>query len=131
MTKLVGKALDVALTGLMPLLESAGAVQPGSAQRETVLAILNGVMGDHLVASPSLYGGTYNLFHYTFPKLGIEVSFVDDPDDLEQWRAAMEQLQIHVDVVGGTSMGAFVAAMVACDFDSVEEFSGNPIVQSE
>ena len=33
---------------------------------------------------------------------------------------AMEQLQIHVDVVGGTSMGAFVAAMVACDFDSVE-----------
>ncbi|WP_413916313.1 hypothetical protein [Candidatus Skiveiella danica] len=35
----------------MPLLESAGAAQAGSAQRETVLAILNGVMGDHLVAS--------------------------------------------------------------------------------
>jgi len=33
---------------------------------------------------------------------------------------AMEQLQIHADVVGGTSMGAFVAAMIACDFDSVE-----------
>jgi hypothetical protein len=47
----VGKALDMALTGLMPLLESAGAAQAGSAQRETVLAILNGVMGDHLVAS--------------------------------------------------------------------------------
>jgi O-acetylhomoserine (thiol)-lyase len=41
------------------------------------------------VSSPSLYGGTYNLFHYTFPKLGIEVSFVEDPDDLEQWRAAV------------------------------------------
>ncbi len=50
-TQAVGKALDLALTGLMPLLEAAGAAQPGSAQRETVLAILNGVMGDHLVAS--------------------------------------------------------------------------------
>ena len=50
-TQAVGKALDMALTGLMPLLESAGAAQAGSAQRETVLAILNGVMGDHLAAS--------------------------------------------------------------------------------
>ena len=41
------------------------------------------------MSSPSLYGGTYNLFHYTLPKLGIEVSFVDDPDDLDQWRAAV------------------------------------------
>ena len=41
------------------------------------------------MASPSLYGGTYNLLHYTFPKLGIQVSFVDDPDDLESWRSAV------------------------------------------
>ena len=40
--------------------------------------------GDHFVSSASLYGGTYNLFHYTLPKLGIEVTFVDDPDDLER-----------------------------------------------
>ncbi len=40
-------------------------------------------------SSPSLYGGTYNLFHYTLPKLGIEVSFVEDPDDLDSWRAAV------------------------------------------
>jgi O-acetylhomoserine (thiol)-lyase len=45
--------------------------------------------GDHVVASPSLYGGTYNLLHYTLPKLGIEVSFVEDPHDLDQWRAAV------------------------------------------
>jgi O-acetylhomoserine (thiol)-lyase len=36
-----------------------------------------------------LYGGTYNLFHYTLPKLGIEVSFVEDPDDLDSWLAAV------------------------------------------
>ena len=45
--------------------------------------------GDHIVSSPSLYGGTYNLFHYTLPKLGITVSFVDNPDDPTSWRAAV------------------------------------------
>ncbi len=42
------------------------------------------------MSSPRLYGGTYNLFHYTLPKLGIEVSFVENPDDLESWRAAVQ-----------------------------------------
>jgi O-acetylhomoserine (thiol)-lyase len=41
------------------------------------------------VSSASLYGGTYNQLHYTFPKLGVEVSFIDDPDDLDAWRAAI------------------------------------------
>ena len=61
-----------------------------SGQAAETIALLNlAEAGDHIVSSPSLYGGTYNLFHYTFPKLGIQVSFVDDPDDLEQWRAAV------------------------------------------
>ena len=61
-----------------------------SGQAAETLAILNvAEAGDHIVSSPSLYGGTYNLFHYTLPKLGIEVSFVEDPDDLESWRAAV------------------------------------------
>jgi O-acetylhomoserine (thiol)-lyase len=47
-------------------------------------------VGDHIVASASLYGGTYNLLHYTLPKMGITVSFVDDPDDLDAWRAAIQ-----------------------------------------
>ena len=45
--------------------------------------------GGHIVSSASLYGGTYNQLHYTFPKLGMEVSFIDDPDDLDAWRAAI------------------------------------------
>src|ERR1700690_1159180 len=45
--------------------------------------------GGHIVSSASLYGGTYNLFHYTLPKLGIEVSFVEDPDDLDAWSRAI------------------------------------------
>jgi O-acetylhomoserine (thiol)-lyase len=41
------------------------------------------------VSSASLYGGTYNLVHYTLPKPGVEVTFVDDPDDLDEWRRAV------------------------------------------
>ena len=68
-----------------------GALLVGSGQAAETLAILNiAGAGDHLVSSPRLYGGTYNLFHYTLPKLGIEVSFVDDPDDVESWRAAVQ-----------------------------------------
>lgn len=63
-------------------------VASGSAAN--VLAIQNlAEAGDHIVSSPSLYGGTYNLFHYTLPKYGIEVSFVENPDDPESWRAAV------------------------------------------
>jgi O-acetylhomoserine (thiol)-lyase len=46
--------------------------------------------GDHIVSSPSLYGGTYNLFHYTLPKFGIEVTFVENPDDPASWQAAVK-----------------------------------------
>ncbi|MCE7006152.1 bifunctional o-acetylhomoserine/o-acetylserine sulfhydrylase [Kibdelosporangium philippinense] len=58
-----------------------------AAETATILTLAQ--FGDHLVSSASLYGGTYNLFHYTLPKLGIEVSFVEDPDNLDEWRAAV------------------------------------------
>ncbi len=65
-----------------------GTLAVSSGQAASTLALLTLCeSGDHVVASPSLYGGTYNLLHYTMPKLGIEVTFVDDPDDLDQWRA--------------------------------------------
>ena len=67
-----------------------GALLVSSGQAAETVALLNVAQaGDHVVSSPSLYGGTYNLFHYTFPKLGIEVSFVEDPDDPESWRSAV------------------------------------------
>ena len=65
-----------------------GTLVVGSGQAAATLAILTlAQAGDHVVASPSLYGGTYNLLHYTFPKRGIEVSFVSNPHDLEEWRS--------------------------------------------
>ena len=67
-----------------------GALALASGQAAETIAILNlAESGDHIVSSASLYGGTYNLFHYTLPKLGIETTFIDDPDDLDAWRAAI------------------------------------------
>lgn len=66
-----------------------GALAVASGQSAETLAILTlAEAGSHIVASPSLYGGTYNLLHYTLPKMGIEVTFVDDPHDLQQWKSA-------------------------------------------
>ena len=67
-----------------------GALLVASGQAAETVAVLNiAEAGDHVVSSPSLYGGTYNLFHYTLPKLGIEVTFVSDPDDPQSWRDAV------------------------------------------
>ncbi|WP_159623452.1 bifunctional o-acetylhomoserine/o-acetylserine sulfhydrylase [Ruania rhizosphaerae] len=69
-----------------------GALLVASGQAAETLAILNvAEAGDHVVASSSLYGGTYNLLHYTLPKLGITVSFVNDPDNPDAWRAAAQE----------------------------------------
>jgi O-acetylhomoserine (thiol)-lyase len=66
------------------------ALAVSSGQAAESIALLNlAENGGHIVSSPSLYGGTYNLFHYTLPKLGIDVTFVDDPDDLDAWRSAV------------------------------------------
>jgi O-acetylhomoserine (thiol)-lyase len=66
-----------------------GALAVASGQAAQTVALLNlAENGGHIVSSTSLYGGTYNQLHYTFPKLGIEVSFVD-PDDLAAWKAAI------------------------------------------
>ncbi len=67
------------------------ALATSSGQSAEALALLNlAEHGGHIVASSSLYGGTINLFRHTFPKLGLSVSFVENPDVLEQWRAAIQ-----------------------------------------
>jgi O-acetylhomoserine (thiol)-lyase len=67
-----------------------GALATSSGQAAQTIALLNlAENGGHIVSSASLYGGTYNQLHYTFPKLGVEVSFIDDPDDLDAWKAAI------------------------------------------
>ena len=67
-----------------------GALATASGMAAQTIALLNlAENGGHIVSSSSLYGGTYSQLHYTFPKMGVEVSFIDDPDDLDAWKAAI------------------------------------------
>ena len=87
-TRIMNPTTSVVEERIADLEGGVGALAVASGQAAETLAILNlAEAGDQIVASPSLYGGTYNLFHYTLPKLGITVDFVDDPDDLDQWAA--------------------------------------------
>ncbi|MEU6562359.1 bifunctional o-acetylhomoserine/o-acetylserine sulfhydrylase [Nocardia nova] len=89
-TRIMNPTQDAVEQRIAALEGGVAALLLSSGQAAETFAILNiAGAGDHVVSSPRLYGGTYNLFHYTLPKLGIEVSFVEDPDDLEQWRAAI------------------------------------------
>jgi O-acetylhomoserine (thiol)-lyase len=88
-TRIMNPTQDAVEQRLASLEGGVGALLVASGQAAETLAILNvAEAGDHVVSSPSLYGGTYNLFHYTLPKLGVQVSFVENPDDLDSWRAA-------------------------------------------
>jgi O-acetylhomoserine (thiol)-lyase len=88
-TRIMNPTTDVIEQRVASLEGGVAAVAVASGQAAETLVILNlAQAGDHIVSSASLYGGTYNLFAYTLPKLGIEVTFVEDPDDLDAWRAA-------------------------------------------
>jgi O-acetylhomoserine (thiol)-lyase len=89
-TRIGNPTTDVVEQRIAALEGGVAALFLSSGQAAETLAILNlAGAGDHIVSSPRLYGGTYNLFHYSLPKLGIEVSFVEDPDDLDSWQAAV------------------------------------------
>ncbi len=86
---------EVRLAALENGLSSTAAGVPGalvvaSGQAAETMTILNiAEAGGHVVSAAALYGGTYNLLHYTLPKMGIETTFVNDADDLDEWRAAV------------------------------------------
>lgn len=89
-TRIMNPTTDVVEQRIAALEGGVAALFLSSGQAAETFAILNiANAGDHIVSSPRLYGGTYNLFHYTLPKLGIDVTFVENPDDLDSWRAAV------------------------------------------
>ncbi len=88
-TRIMNPTTDVLEQRIAALEGGVAALATASGQAAETLALLNIVeAGQEIVASSSLYGGTYNLLHYTFPKLGIKVHFVD-PSDPENFRKAV------------------------------------------
>ncbi len=86
-TRIMNPTTDVFEQRMALLEKGVGALAVASGQAAETLAILNlAGVGDEIVSAAALYGGTYNLFHYTLPKIGINVKFVDstDPENIRQ-----------------------------------------------
>ncbi len=89
-TRIMNPTQDAVEQRIASLEGGVAALLLASGSAATTYAILNvAEAGDHIVSSPSLYGGTYNLFHYTLKKFGIDVTFVEDPSDPASWQAAV------------------------------------------
>jgi O-acetylhomoserine (thiol)-lyase len=87
-TRLMNPTTDVLEQRIAALEGGTAGLATASGQAAATLAITTVAQaGDEIVSSNSLYGGTYNLFHYTLSKLGIDVKFVD-PSDPENFRRA-------------------------------------------
>ncbi|MBM4059193.1 MAG: bifunctional o-acetylhomoserine/o-acetylserine sulfhydrylase [Planctomycetes bacterium] len=90
-TRIMNPTQDVFEKRIALLEGGVGALAASSGQAAETLAILTLLQaGDEMISSASLYGGTYNLLHYTLPKMGWQVDFIDDPDDLDAWAAAVK-----------------------------------------
>jgi O-acetylhomoserine (thiol)-lyase len=87
-TRIMNPTTDALEQRVASLEGGVAALAVSSGMAAETLALLNiAEAGDHVVASASLYGGTYNLLHHSLPKLGVTVSFVENPDDPENWRS--------------------------------------------
>ena len=88
-TRIMNPTTDVLEQRLASLEGGVGALAASSGHAAQTMAILTICeAGDHIVSSSRLYGGTYNQFNYTFPRLGIDVTFVD-PSNPEGFAAAI------------------------------------------
>ena len=80
-TRLMNPTTDVLEKRIALLEGGVGALAVSSGQSAITLSLLNiAQAGDEIVSADNLYGGTYTLFHYTFPRLGIKVNFVKSND---------------------------------------------------
>ncbi len=88
-TRIMNPTTDVLERRVALLDGGVGALATASGQAAISLALLNiARAGDEIISADNLYGGTYNLFHYTFPRLGIQVKFVPS-NDLSATRKAI------------------------------------------
>ena len=126
-TRLMNPTTDVVEQRIAALEGGVAALFLSSGQAAETFAILNlAGAGDHIVASPRLYGGTYNLLHYTLPKLGIETTFVSDPDDLDSWQAAVRPNTKAL--VAETSSNPQIAILDTPGVSGVAHANGVPLI---
>jgi O-acetylhomoserine (thiol)-lyase len=114
-TRIMNPTSDVFEQRLADLEGGIGALASSSGHAAQTMAILTLCQaGDHIVSSSTLYGGTYNQFAYTFPRLGIDVSIVD-PKDPENFRRAVRPNTkiIYGETLGNPGIDVFPLSEVA------------------
>ena len=108
-TRIMNPTSDVFEQRVADLEGGIGALAASSGHAAQTMAVLTlAGAGDHIVSASTLYGGTYNQFAYTFPRLGIEVTFVD-PWDPENFRKAIRPNTklIYGETLGNPSINVF------------------------
>jgi O-acetylhomoserine (thiol)-lyase len=101
-TRIMNPTTDVLEQRIADLEGGVGALAASSGHAAQAMAILTLCeAGDHIVSSSRLYGGTYNQFHYTLPRLGIDVTFVDPTDPANFERA----IQANTRIIYGETLG--------------------------
>jgi O-acetylhomoserine (thiol)-lyase len=125
-TRIMNPTVDV-FEKRMALLEGGvGALATSSGQAAETLAILTILKaGDEMISANSLYGGTYNLFRHTLPKMGIKVHFVD-PIDPNNFRKALtpKTKLIYAEMVGNPKLDTLDVEAVA----SIAHEAGIPLM---
>ena len=113
-TRIMNPTTDVFEKRVAALEGGVGALGVASGQAAITLSLLNLVHpGEEIVSSLSLYGGTYNLFTATFPKMGIKVKFVDSTDPRNFEKAITEKTRVlYAESVGNPRLDTL-------DFDEV------------
>jgi O-acetylhomoserine (thiol)-lyase len=105
-TRIMNPTTDVFERRIAALEGGTGALAVASGQAAETLALLNITrVGDEIVAANNLYGGTYELFHYTFPKLGRTVKFVDSTKPEEFRKAITDKTRaVYAETIGNPKL---------------------------
>ncbi len=125
-TRIMNPTTDVFEKRIAALEGGVGALATASGQAAETLAILNIVgAGDEIVSSAGLYGGTYNLFNYTLPKIGIDVKFVEGTAP-EAFRNAItdKTRALFAETVGNPQLNTFDIEAVA----AIAHEAGVPLI---
>lgn len=125
-TRLMNPTTDVLEKRVAALEGGVGALAVASGSAAITYAVLNlAGAGDEIVAASTLYGGTYNLFSVTLPRLGIRTVFVD-PDDPENFRGAITEKTraVFVETIGNPGINVIDLEAVA----QVAHESGVPLI---
>ncbi len=125
-TRIMNPTNDVLEKRLAALEGGVGALAVASGQAATTLSILNlASSGDEIVATTDLYGGTYNLFHYTLPKMGIHVKFADPSDPQALADAITDKTRaIYGETIGNPKLAVLDMEMIA----NVAHDAGIPLI---